>query len=117
MEHWEQIEQEAVTKYMRTKWPNVLWSASVGGLITTIGQRVKMHKMGYNKGIPDILIFEPRKGYHGLYIELKKSEKYGASVLSKEQKQWISNLNSKGYLAMCCKGKHAAIQEIYKYLS
>lgn len=73
----------------------VLYCASAGGLRTSYPQAVKMKRMGYKKGFPDIFIAEPRKQYHGLFIELKYKNKP-----TKEQKDWKIALESKGYRSL-----------------
>ena len=55
---------------------------------------------GLKRGVPDILIFEPNDKYKGLMIELKVKGNYP----TKEQKEWIKNLNERGYFATVCKG-------------
>lgn len=54
-----------------------------------------MKMSGYKKGCPDIMIFEPRGGYHGLMIELKAKN----GVTTKDQVEWQNNLEIRGYKA------------------
>ena len=55
---------------------------------------------------PDLIIFEPRQGYHGLFIELKVKTPYkkNGELLSCEhlqgQEKTINDLNAKGYKAL-----------------
>tara|TARA_R100001530_G_C4310935_1_gene152995 strand:- start:211 stop:621 length:411 start_codon:yes stop_codon:yes gene_type:complete len=90
-----------------------LYSATVGGVRTTMRQAIKMKQTGYKKGIPDIIIFESRNGYHGLAIELKTKKGYA----SKHQKEWIEKLLKRGYYACVCKGLDDAIYTIKTYFS
>lgn len=90
-----------------------LYSATVGGVRTTMRQAVLMKQAGYKKGIPDIIIFESRNGYHGLAIELKTKKGYA----SKYQRDWIERLLKKGYYACVCKGLDDAIYTIKTYFS
>ena len=73
----------------------------------------KIKKSGHKKGIPDIFLPYPSKGYHGLYIEVKRIE---GGVLSKDQKEWKEYLNSVNYLSVVCKGAKEGIETIKKYL-
>ena len=94
-----------------------LYSATVGGVRTTMRQAVLMKQAGYKRGIPDLLIFESRKvdgiEYHGLAIELKTKKGYA----SKHQKEWIDKLSKRGYYARVCKGLNDTITTINNYFS
>jgi len=105
--------QEAVILYIKLKYPNVRYCASLGGIRTGIKQARKAKKTGYIKGFPDLQITEARKGYYGLFLELKKDNK---AYASKEQKEWIQALNERGYKAQCTKGIDATIEAIDDYL-
>ena len=56
-------------------------------------QGFKQKKLGYAKGSPDLIIFEPMQGYHGLLIEFK----VGYNKQSPEQLLWEAKLKERGY--------------------
>ena len=62
---------------------------------------------------PDIFLYEARGTFFGLAIEIKTIK----GVATKEQKQWIVDLNLKGYKASVQKGWENIINEIDKYMS
>jgi hypothetical protein len=72
-----------------------------------------MKMTGYVKGFPDLQICEPNEKYHGLFIEVKTDK----GVVSKEQKEWIKQLNKRGYYATYVKGSEEAIKVIDAYFS
>ena len=72
---------------------NILHCASCGGMKTHIKIASKMKQAGYKKGFPDVMIYEPCGPYHGLAIELKSK----GGKTTKEQKEWCSELNERGY--------------------
>lgn len=74
----------------------------------------KMKREGLKSGVPDLFLPVARKGYHGLYIEMKRRK--GGSV-SKEQKDWIRDLTEEGYQVLVCKGADEAIKAICDYLN
>ncbi len=74
----------------------------------------KLKRMGLQKGFPDLFIPKARKGFHGLFIELKTDK---TSRPSNEQKQWIFNLNTDGYSAHVCYGAEEAIEKIKEYMA
>lgn len=85
----------------------------LNGIRASIGATVKAKHSGARKGIPDLFLPVASGGFHGLYIEMKRSK---GGTLSREQKQWIATLKSQGYEAVVCKGHQSAIDEITKYL-
>lgn len=97
-----------VAKYLRLKYPKVYFMSD-----TIASVRLDYGQAGRNKSIqcdkfkcPDLIIFEPRKGYHGLFIELKiKSPYLKTGELSTNehiqgQAQTINRLNYMGYKAL-----------------
>lgn len=103
--------QKAVIDYLKYTYPQALYCASAGGVRTSMKQAIKMKATGYVKGVPDLQIFEPMGNYHGLLIEIKDIK----GVVSKEQKEWIKELNERGYYATYSKGYEATIQVINDY--
>lgn len=73
----------------------------------------KLKAEGVRKGVPDLLLPVARNGFHGLWIELKRTK---GSGLSAEQSQWIEYLTGQGYMAVICKGADAARETISGYL-
>lgn len=74
---------------------------------------MKLLAEGLKKGVPDNFLPVARGGYHGLYIELKRTK---GGKLSPEQRQWLDDLNAQGYLAVECKGWEAAAKVIENYI-
>lgn len=69
-------------------------------------------RIGLKAGVPDLCLPIARKGFHGLYIELKALD----GRISPKQKEWIAKLNEQGYKAVFCFGADAAIEVIADYL-
>ena len=105
--------QKAVIDYIKYTYPGALYCASAGGVRTSMKQAIKMKATGYVKGVPDLQIFEAVGNYHGLLIEIKDIK----GVVSKEQKQWIKDLNDRGYFATYSKGFEATIKVIDDYFA
>ena len=109
----EQKQQEALVTYLQLQYKDVRFCASLGGQYQQYqSQRSKAIRTGYVKGFPDLQITEARKGYHGLFIELKT--KTGRPT--KHQKEWIDDLNKRGYLAIICYGLEQALDTLDNYL-
>ena len=105
--------QVAIVGLLESIEPKPLYSATVGGVRLAIHTAKKMKEAGYSKGVPDMLIFEPRGFYNGLAIEVK-TEKGRASD---EQKAWIQALNNRGWRAEICKGFDECADVIYEYFN
>lgn len=105
--------QMRIAKYLRSKYPNVLFTSTLGGIRTSIGQAVKLKRLGYTNGVPDLLIFQPKEGYHGLFIEVKTEK----GVLSQAQKEFLKALHDKDYSVFIAYGYDSAVKAIDTYLT
>ena len=103
--------QKAVVNYLRMLKGNLLFNGSAGGVWTSKAQGNKLSLAGYRKGWPDLIILEPRGGYHGLAIELKVKGNY-ASIY---QKEVIKQMRERGYKAEVCTGFDQAKETIDSY--
>jgi hypothetical protein len=76
------------------------------------------------RGFPDLVIYEPRGGYHGLFIELKQE---GTKLYKKdgepctphlhEQEYTLHQLRQRGYMAVFAVGWDEAKDIIDDYLN
>jgi hypothetical protein len=69
---------------------------------------------GVKSGVPDINLDVPRRGFHGLRIELKRVK---GGKQEETQKRWIAGLTVNGYCARFCKGWKEAVDLITWYLT
>lgn len=74
----------------------------------------KLKAEGVKPGVPDICLPWPSKGFHGLFIEMKRLV---GGRLSDEQKAWSERLLAAGYQVKVCKGFEEAKQAIEEYLN
>ena len=109
----EQNIQSSLVRWMKSQYPKMLLTASAGGLHTSKTQAIKMKHAGYTKGCPDMMIFEPRGGYFGLFIELKRP----GNKATPEQILFIENLRLRNYHALVCTGLDEAMESISKYMA
>jgi hypothetical protein len=123
----EDQEQMCVAEYLRRRYPYVKFTISPVSLITNAIQGMKAKRLGYSTGTPDLLIFYPSQGYHGLLIELKapgtwRMDREGRMVkvqpgkVRPEQTEWIRATREVGYDAACIVGSHAAMNYIDAYM-
>ena len=78
------------------------------------GEAGKLRESGVRRGIPDIEIWIPCGGYHGMVIELKAARSGRATP---EQWSRIERLRARGYRAEICHGWIAAALSLCDYLS
>lgn len=74
---------------------------------------VRLVAEGVRSGVPDLFLPVARKGFHGLFIEMKKKR---GGALTDKQKEWIAALNDQGYKAVVCYGWDDARKVIEEYL-
>ena len=99
--------QKRVCSYLRAVHPDVLFmSDTIASLKLTKFQAIRnsqIQKPGFKT--PDLLIFLPKGGYNGLFIELKIESPYKqngelkSNVHIKEQSKTMSKLKELGYYA------------------
>jgi hypothetical protein len=106
----EYLLQKAICQYLSLQYPDVLFMtdtvASVKLTKMQAGRNSRVQKKGFKA--PDLLIFEPRQGYCGLFIELKVETPYklnGEIKASKNdhlllQEECLEKLYKKGYYAL-----------------
>lgn len=112
----------AICKYLLLQYPDVIFSSESSGLRLSIGQAVKAKKLRSEAKLPDLMIMEPRGGYHGLLIELKKDPVWlKDGSLSKDkhiqaQAAILDRLKNKGYYAVFGCGLQATMHLIDLYM-
>lgn len=84
-----------------------------GGHQVRTGSLFHGKEFGFLSGMPDIYLFLPRGGYHGLFIELKSAKK--SARLSVGQGQMHALLRNGGYGVQTCRGYVDAIKVINWY--
>lgn len=120
----EKIVHKQICTYLAMQYKDVIFRTDAAGIRLTIGQAKQMKCLQSPGAYPDLFIAEPRNGYHGLYLEIKKDRgtiynKKGelrASMHIQDQKGMIERLRGKGYRANFACGFNEAKEIIDKYL-
>lgn len=122
----EQRVQLRVCTYLRTNYPMVYFRCdTVSGLLLSKNQRQLHHAQQSGPCQPDMMIFEPRRGYHALLIEIKapgtvlkrRDGSYVADVHIRAQKRVHDDLRRRGYFATFAVGYQNAVDIIDWYFS
>ena len=103
-------EQIAVASYLRVK--NIPFYHIPNEAKRSLATARIEIAMGLQSGVPDICIPVARKGYHGLYIELKSLK----GKPTENQLKWLKELKKQGYCCFICKGADSAIKAVEYYL-
>jgi len=116
MNHLESDEQIALfqwSKLMETQHPElVLLHAIPNGGKRNKLEAIRLKREGAKAGVSDIFLPVARKGFHGLYIELKIK----GGKLSENQKWWTEETSKQGYYSTVCFGWIEAKGVIEGYL-
>ncbi len=113
-----------VCSYLRLKYPDVVFTTDASGLKLDMAKAAKFAKLKSQTGIPDLIILEPRKGFHSLLLEIKKDnvELHLKTKLGyynchfKDQGDLLARLADKGFLARFSVGLKESLNIIDGYL-
>lgn len=76
-------------------------------------EAARLRAEGVKAGVPDMILFVARGGYHGLAIEMKRQRAY---KISPKQICWMRRMSEQGWYAVVCQGAVQAQNIITKYL-
>lgn len=103
--------QAAIVDLIRTTAPEILFSGTMGGVRLSMNQAKRAKAAGYLKGIPDLIFYEPRNGFHGLAIELKTKR----GKISPIQRERIEDFRIRGWKAEVAFGYDETLAILRKY--
>lgn len=112
MKHSENTLTEQVTTYLQMQYPDVPFKMDImAGMKVTKFQGLKAKRMGNTKSWPDLMIATARRGYYGLFLELKaegvrlvKRNGQPATDHLTEQAAMLQRLSEQGYFAQFAVG-------------
>ena len=112
----ERPHQVALIKWVRTVrdiFPalKLLYAVPNGGKRNLRVAR-KLKAEGVLVGVADLCLPAARRGYHGLYLEMKSEE----GVATKEQKEFLRGVSAEGYCAVIAQGVDEAKATLKWYL-
>jgi hypothetical protein len=117
MKNEEHAEQSALIKWAElstAKHPELrLLFASPNGGKRNVITAMNMKREGVKPGVPDLFLACPSKGFHGLFIEMKKRK---GGKTSEAQYRWLTDLSLAGYQVAICAGWEEAKGLIEQYL-
>ena len=97
----------------RTVWPGLKWLYAIpNGGERGMATAARLKAEGVKSGVSDVALAIAQRGYHGLYIEMKKP----GGKESKEQKEYGAFLKEQGYFYACCDHWELAAKTISWYM-
>ena len=84
-----------VVSFLKKRYPNSIFTATLGENQDTINKRIESHKKGYLRGSPDMIIYNLHKYYTGLTIEFISPK--GNSALSHDQSKMLRQYQYSGF--------------------
>ena len=101
MKHLEEDIQMACVRWFGYQYPQyaLLLHHSPNGGFRNAREAARFKAMGTRAGVSDLILFLPRKGYHGLCIEMKTDK----GTQSKAQKEWQAKVEAQGYKYVVCR--------------
>lgn len=124
MRHDEFRLQQQICKWLELQHPSILFLSDTIANMKLTPQAQLRNKSIQKRGFhcPDLIVLEPKGGWHGLFIELKIKSPYkknGTLLKSehlKNQSRSIEELKHKGYYSIFAWEFEQAIEIIDKYL-
>jgi len=117
--------QVAITRYLKSQFPKLLWLHVPNSGVRTSWERFRMSVLGLKKGAPDLMLFRHRinhdlieqnygKDYEfsGLAIELKA----GKNRQEPEQIEWQIQLEAEGWIYKVFYEYDPAVKFIDQYM-
>ena len=119
-EHSQQAMVIQWAKRHEGKWPELRWIHSSLNGIFIPGPRKMAYKImnhmkaeGQKNGVPDLFLPVARRGFHGLFIEMKRDDKQAPRP---EQIEFMQFAEEQGYRDQVCYGYQDAVNELEWYL-
>ena len=104
----ESSEQTTLVARVRSFHPDLVFMSIPNGGKRELRVAAQMKREGVLAGVPDLFLAEPRRGAHGLFIEMKK--------IGGNQDLVIDKLKEKGYCVVICEGADEAYSEFLRYV-
>jgi hypothetical protein len=112
LERQEQVELVAL---LQTQHPDVLFFAIPNGGARDKRVASRLKAEGVLAGVCDLFVAEPRGGYPGLFVEMKRTT---GGTVSPKQRRFMRRARARGYkVEVCDRGARAALEVVEAYLA
>ena len=105
--------QSKVVNFLRNRYPDSLFICTLGELQDTPQKRLDSYKMGYMKGIPDLLITNLHKKFAGFAIEFKTPK--GTGIVSPDQESMLEKYKQNNWKTLLTNDYDDCIVQLVDY--
>ena len=102
-----------VVHFLKKRYPNSLFSVSLGENQDTAFKRIDSFKKGYIKGTPDLIIHNLNKHYTGFCVEFKTPR--GNGSLSPDQSNMLEKYKMNGFKILVSNDYDLILEQIIDY--
>lgn len=104
-----------VVNFVRTKYPDIIFTCPLGDFQDTPVKRSRAWNMGYTVGSPDFFIMERTPEFSGLAIEFKTPK--GNGKISEAQLKFLKRIEGEGWKCIISNNYDDIILAIVDYFS
>ena len=102
-----------VVSFLKKRYPDSLFTVTLGENQDTVHKRINSSKKGYLRGSPDLIINNLKKHYTGFWIEFKNPK--GNGVLSPDQSMMLWQYQNNGFKTLVSNDYDQIIEQIIEY--
>ena len=102
-----------VVSFLKKRYPNSIFTATLGENQDTSKKRIVSHQKGHPRGSPDLIINNLHKYYTGLATEFKNLK--GIGVLSYDQSKMLRQYESNGFKTIVSNDYDHIIEQLIEY--
>lgn len=102
-----------VVSFIKKRFPDSIFTATLGENQDTKEKRIDSHNKGYLKGSPDIVINNLHKSYTGFAIEFKSPK--GTGQLSEDQSKLLKAYQMNGFKTLVSNDYDFIIEQLIEY--
>ena len=102
-----------VVSFLKKRYPNSVFTATLGENQDTSIKRIESHRKGYLRGSPDLIINNLHKHYTGLAIEFKNPN--GKGILSYDQSKMLKQYENNGFKTLVSNDYDYIIEQLIVY--
>lgn len=101
-------------RLMEERYPALRWMFHIpNGGSRHPAEAANLRRQGVRPGVADIFLPQPSGQYHGLFIEMKRRD----GKLTKNQAEFLREMERRGYMAGVARSAESAQRAILSYLS
>ena len=102
-----------VVSFIKRRFPNSIFTATLGENQDTSKKRIESHNKGYLRGSPDLIVNNLHKHYTGFAIEFKNPN--GKGILSYDQSKMLRQYQNNGFKTLISNDYDYIIEQLIEY--